>query len=210
VETLIALSTDKACAPINVYGMTKAIMERIIIEGNMWSDTRLVCVRYGNVVASRGSVVPLFLDQISKGGPVTITSADMTRFLLDLDKAVDTVFTAFKGAKRGEVYVPQVPAHTVVDLANALINGRDIEMKIVGIRPGEKIHELMISDVESYRTTERDGYYVIRPLLPELLADTLDTPAIEGEYSSEDITMDVDELKAVLAPYVQRYAEGVL
>jgi len=210
IETLIALSTDKACAPINVYGMTKAIMERIIIEGNMWSDTRLACVRYGNVVASRGSVVPLFLDQISKGGPITITSDEMTRFLLDLDKAVDTVFAAFNTANKGEIFVPQVPAHTVVDLAKALIDGRDIETKIIGIRPGEKIHELMLSDVESYRTDERDGYYVIRPLLPELLDSPLGTPAIDGEYSSADITMGVEELKTLLIPYIQRHAEGTL
>ena len=210
VETLIALSTDKACAPINVYGMTKAIMERIIIEGNMAGKTRMAAVRYGNVIASRGSVVPLFLDQISKGGPITITSKDMTRFMLDLEHAVDTVFAALKGAKPGEVYVPQVPAHTVMDLAAALIDGRDIEIKIIGIRPGEKIHELMISDVESYRTTERDGYYVIRPLLPELLDDELDTPAIEGEYSSAAVNMSIADLKAKLVPYVQKHNSGVL
>jgi UDP-glucose 4-epimerase len=110
IETVVALSTDKACKPINVMGMTKAVMERVIIEGNLWSDTRLVGVRYGNVIASRGSVVPLFLDQIASGGPVTITETAMTRFLLSLDKAVDTVFAAIKGAKPGEFYIPQVPA----------------------------------------------------------------------------------------------------
>lgn len=210
IETLVALSTDKACGPINVYGMTKAIMERIIVEGNMETDTRLVGVRYGNVVASRGSVVPLFLDQISKGGPITITSRDMTRFLLELDKAVDTVFAALQGAKPGEFYIPQIPAHTIVDLAEALIDGRDIDIEIIGIRPGEKIHEIMVSDVESFRTTERDGYYVIRPLLPELLEDTLDKPAIEGEYSSSAITLGVEELKQILVPYVAKHTEGVL
>lgn len=208
VETLIALSTDKACAPINVYGMTKAIMERIFIEGNMGTGTRLACVRYGNVVASRGSVVPLFLDQIAKGGPVTITSREMTRFLLELDHAVDTVFAAVRHAKRGETYVPQVPAHTVVALAEALIDGRDIDIEIIGIRPGEKIHEIMISEVESYRTTERDGYYVIRPLLPELVDEPLDQPAIQGEYSSSDTNLGVDELKRILAPYIARHLEG--
>jgi len=210
IETLIALSTDKACAPINVYGMTKAIMERIIVEGNMGSDTRMACVRYGNVVASRGSVVPLFLDQITKGGPITITSREMTRFLLELDKAVDTVFAALKSANAGEIYVPQVPAHTITDLAEALIDRRNIDINVIGIRPGEKIHELLLSDVESYRTTERDGYYVVHPLLPELLDEPIGTPAIEGAYSSEDTTMGVDELKSVLAPYITRHAEGVL
>jgi UDP-glucose 4-epimerase len=210
VETLVALSTDKACEPINVYGMTKAIMERIIIEGNMESDTRLNAVRYGNVVASRGSVVPLFLDQIAKGGPVTITSTEMTRFLLELDRAVDTVFAAISGAKPGEIYVPKVHAHTVVDLAEALIDGRPIETKIIGIRPGEKLHELMLTNVESYRTTERDDYYVVRPLLPELLEDELEAPAIDGEYSSEHTTLSVEDLQRILAPYIQRHAEGVL
>ncbi|GAB4511467.1 MAG: polysaccharide biosynthesis protein [Anaerolineae bacterium] len=210
IETLIALSTDKACAPINVYGMTKAIMERIFIEGNMLGETRLACVRYGNVVASRGSVVPLFLDQIAKGGPITITSREMTRFLLELDRAVDTVFAAIRGAKPGDTYVPKVPAHTVVDLAEALIDGRDIDVQIVGIRPGEKIHELMISEVESYRTTERDGYYIIRPLLPELLDEPVTQPAINGEYSSADTNLSVEDLKGILAPYITRHLEGVL
>lgn len=210
IETLVALSTDKACEPINVYGMTKAIAERIIIEGNMWEETRLVGVRYGNVVASRGSVVPLFLDQIAKGGPITITSPEMTRFVLDLDKSVDTVFTAINGAKQGEIYVPQVPAHTVVDLADALIDGRDIKTEIIGIRPGEKLHELLLSDVESYRTIERDGYYVIRPLLPELLDEPLGEPAIQGEYSSKDTNLTVPELRKLLEPYVVKHANGVL
>ncbi len=210
IETFIGLSTDKACAPINVYGMTKAVMERIFIEGNMWSDTRLACVRYGNVVASRGSVVPLFLDQIAKGGPITITSPEMTRFLLELERAVDTVFAALLSAKPGEIYVPQVPAHTIVDLATALIDGRDINIEVIGIRPGEKIHEIMLSDVESYRTTERDGYYVIHPLLPELLDAPLGKPAMDGEYSSSDTNMGVDELKVILAPYTAKRDEGVI
>lgn len=210
VETLIALSTDKACEPINVYGMTKAIMERTIIEGNMASATRLVCVRYGNVVASRGSVVPLFLNQIASGGPITITSPEMTRFLLELDKAVDTVFAAMDHALPGEVYVPKVQAHTIVDLAEALIDGRSIDVEYTGIRPGEKLHELMISNAESYRTMERNGYYVIRPMLPELADEPVQTPAIEGEYSSAQITLGVDELKVILAPYIEKHLEGAL
>jgi UDP-glucose 4-epimerase len=204
VETLIALSTDKACGPINVYGMTKAVMERIIIEGNIGSETRLACVRYGNVIASRGSVVPLFLDQIEKGGPITITSTDMTRFLLELDKAVDTVFAALNSAKPGEIFVPQVPAALITDLAEVLIDGRDIATEIIGIRPGEKVHELLLSDVESFRTTERDGYYVIRPLLPELLDEPLGKPAITGEYSSEQVSLDQAALHTLLAKYMQR------
>ena len=103
VKTVVGISTDKACKPINVMGMTKAVMERILVEANMDSpDTRFSCVRYGNVIASRGSVVPLFIDQIAHGGPVTITTRDMTRFLLSLDQAVDTVFAAIRSAQAGE------------------------------------------------------------------------------------------------------------
>src|SRR5207248_4207276 len=106
VETVVGVSTDKACKPVNVMGMTKALQERVFIQGNMrcpW--TRFVCVRYGNVLASRGSVIPLFHDQIRKGGPVTITTTDMTRFLLSLEDAVDTVFAAISTGKAGETYI---------------------------------------------------------------------------------------------------------
>lgn len=208
VETVVALSTDKACKPINVMGMTKAMMERIITEGNMWSNTRFIAVRYGNVIASRGSVVPLFLDQIANGGPVTITSPDMTRFLLSLDKAVDTVFAALKGAKPGELYIPQVPAAKITDLAEVLINGNAIEIKITGIRPGEKIHEILVSQEEAYRTTERDGYYVIRPMLPELLDEPLGTPALDDEYSSAQTTLDQAGLRDLLAEYMVEHRMG--
>ena len=121
VETVIGISTDKACKPINVMGMTKAVMERILVEANLRQPaTRFACVRYGNVVASRGSVVPLFLEQIAHGGPVTVTLKEMTRFLLTLDRAVDTVLAALGEAKPGEIYVPKVPAARMVDLAEVL------------------------------------------------------------------------------------------
>jgi FlaA1/EpsC-like NDP-sugar epimerase len=208
IETVIALSTDKACKPINVMGMTKAVMERIIIEGNMWSDTRLACVRYGNVIASRGSVVPLFLDQIASGGPLTITAPEMTRFLLSLDKAVDTVFAAIRGASPGELYIPQVPAARITELAEALIDGRDIEIRITGVRPGEKIHEILLSEEESLRTIERDGYYVIRPMLPELLDEPYGEPAIDGEYSSANVTLTAEDLRALLDEYIANHRLG--
>ena len=124
VETVVGISTDKACKPINVMGMTKAVMERVFVEANLRQPaTRFVGVRYGNVVASRGSVVPLFLEQIAKGGPVTITLKEMTRFLLTLDRAVDTVLAALTTARAGEIYVPKVPAARMVDLAEVLIGG---------------------------------------------------------------------------------------
>ncbi|PJF22257.1 MAG: polysaccharide biosynthesis protein [Phototrophicales bacterium] len=208
VETVVALSTDKACKPINVMGMTKAIMERIIVEGNMWNDTRLVAVRYGNVIASRGSVVPLFLGQIKNGGPVTITDVNMTRFLLSLNKAVDTVFAAIKGAQPGELYIPQVPAAKITDLAAALIGDQEIEIKVTGIRPGEKIHEILVSEEEAHQTIERDGYYVIRPMLPELQNEPLGEPALTGEYSSSNTTLGVTELRDLLQEYIEEHRMG--
>src|SRR5438046_3644060 len=118
-------------------GMTKAIQERIFVQANMrcpW--TRFVCVRYGNVLASRGSVIPLFFEQIAAGGPITITTTDMTRFLLSLDQAVDIIFEAVRKANPGETYIPRVPSALVTDIAAVLINGRPIKTKVTGIRPG--------------------------------------------------------------------------
>src|SRR6188472_666153 len=156
IETVVGVSTDKACKPVNVMGMTKAIQERVFTSANITCpDTRFVCVRYGNVLASRGSVIPLFHEQIRSGGPVTITTVDMTRFLLSLDDAVDTVLAALQTAEPGETYVPRAPSARVVDIAGALIGDLPIEMKVTGIRPGEKIHEVMVSEEEAYRTVER-------------------------------------------------------
>jgi FlaA1/EpsC-like NDP-sugar epimerase len=200
IETVIGVSTDKACKPINVMGMTKALMERVLIEANIrGGGTRFACVRYGNVIASRGSVVPLFQEQIANGGPVTITLKEMTRFLLSLDRAVDTVVAAIDGARPGEIYVPIVPAARVVDLAAALINERPIELQYTGIRPGEKIHETLVSDEEAYRTARRGEYYVVQPMLPELQPDALASPALTGEYSSAQITLDCAGLREMLA-----------
>lgn len=203
VKTVIGVSTDKACKPINVMGMTKALMERLLVEANLeCPNTRLACVRYGNVVASRGSVVPLFLDQIARGGPVTVTLKEMTRFLLSLDRAVDTVFAAIEGARRGETFVPKVPAARVVDVAEVLIGGRKISLTFTGIRPGEKIHEIMVSEDECYRTVERGDYYVICPMLPELQGEPIDKPARLTEYSSSEITLDHTAIRKMLQPYM--------
>jgi FlaA1/EpsC-like NDP-sugar epimerase len=199
---VIGVSTDKACKPINVMGMTKAIMERTFVEANLQCpDTRFACVRYGNVIASRGSVVPLFVDQIARGGPVTITLKEMTRFLITLDQAVDTVFAALADARRGEIYVPQIPAALVVDIARALMDGRDIPVVFTGIRPGEKIHEIMVSEEECHRTMTRGKHHVIAPALPEL-RPTLEGPALTAEYSSAEVTLDAAGLKDLLAPFL--------
>jgi FlaA1/EpsC-like NDP-sugar epimerase len=199
VETVVGISTDKACKPVNVMGMTKAIQERVYINGNVRAPkTRFIAARYGNVLASRGSVVPLFLDQIAAGGPVTITTSDMTRFLLTLEDAGDTIIAAVRSAAPGETYIPQCPSANMTDLAKYLIGDRDIEMVITGIRPGEKIHEILLSEEEATRTIfGHEGYYALRPMLPEL-AGQVDEPALVGDYSSAGALMSHEELATFL------------
>ena len=199
VETVVGISTDKACKPVNVMGMTKAIQERVFIDGNLHRPaTRFLCARYGNVLASRGSVVPLFLDQIAAGGPVTITTAEMTRFLLTLDVAVDTIFAAVRAGSAGDTYIPKCRSAMMTDLAAHLIGDRDIETKITGIRPGEKIHEILVSEEEATRTEDGpEGYFAVRPMLPEL-AGPVARPALVGDFSSARSLMSRQELAAFL------------
>jgi FlaA1/EpsC-like NDP-sugar epimerase len=199
VETVIGVSTDKACKPVNVMGMTKAVQERVFIQGNMrCPDTRFVCVRYGNVLASRGSVIPLFHEQIRHGGPVTITSPEMTRFLLSLDEAVDTVIAAVRLGEAGETLVPVAPSAKMTDVAKVLIEDRKIETEIVGIRPGEKVHEILVNDEESRRTIAREDWYAIRPMLPEIAQPMESEPAVTREYSSADNVLDLEGTRALL------------
>ena len=207
VETVVGISTDKACKPVNVMGMTKAIQERVYIDGNLHRPrTRFICARYGNVLASRGSVVPLFLDQIAAGGPVTITTSDMTRFLLTLDDAVDTIFAAVRAGAPGETYIPRCPSARMTDLAANLIGERGIETVITGIRPGEKIHEILLSEEEATRTVHgAEGHFALRPMLPELAAP-LDVPALVGDYSSANALMTTDEL----ADFLRRKLPGAV
>ncbi len=199
VETVIGISTDKACKPVNVMGMTKAIQERILISGNLLTPkTRIVCVRYGNVLASRGSVIPLFREQILRGGPLTITVPEMTRFLLNLDKAVDTVFAVLRSGQPGETFIPRVPSATILNIAKALIGGRDIRIDITGIRPGEKIHEILVSEEECHRTFRRGEFFVIGPMLPELQKPGRDEP-LDHEYSSADAPVGLEAVADLLA-----------
>jgi len=194
VDTVIAISTDKACKPVNVMGMTKSIQERIITTANILNpNTRFICVRYGNVLASRGSVIPLFIDQIRNGGPVTVTVPEMTRFLLSLNQAVDTVFEALKSADPGETYIPRAASATVMNIAKALIDGRNIDIKVAGIRPGEKMHEILVSEEEANHCTQRGEYYAIFSMLPELSNSKKKEPyALTKEYSSADYVLDLD------------------
>lgn len=194
VDTVLGISTDKACKPVNTMGMTKAIQERIFISANVLnSKTRFLCVRYGNVLASRGSVIPLFHEQIRNGGPVTITDTGMTRFLLTLNQAVDTVFAALQFGNAGDIFVPRAPASSMVDVAKALIGDRPIEVKVTGIRPGEKLYEIMVSDEEAPYVVSRGDYLVIQSMLPEIqvrMKNQTERHMLNKEYSSADYVLD--------------------
>jgi FlaA1/EpsC-like NDP-sugar epimerase len=200
VETVVGVSTDKACKAVNVMGMTKALQERIFISANLAvPSTRFICVRYGNVLASRGSVIPLFHDQIRQGGPVTMTTDGMTRFLLPLDKAVELIMAAIARARPGETYIPKIPAARIVDVAKALIGDRDIEIVLTGIRPGEKTHEILVSEEEAWRTADLGDYYAVQPIHPELQAQGSAGSRLEREYSSAESPMTAKEVRALLA-----------
>ena len=199
IETVVAISTDKACKPTNVMGMTKAIQERIFLTANIdCQKTRFVAVRYGNVLASRGSVVPLFLDQIEAGGPITLTDKKMTRFLLTLEQAVDTVFEAMQFAEAGETYIPKIKAALIVDVVSALVGKKKIEVKETGVRPGEKLHEVLVSQEESLRTISRCDYFAIKSILPEVSKPVSPESFEFDELSSEHFLMTSKEVQTFL------------
>jgi len=144
------------------------------------------------VLASRGSVIPLFHDQIRNGGPLTVTHPKMTRFLLSLEEAVDTVLAALRGARAGETFIPRAPAASVMNIAKALIGDRRIPIRITGIRPGEKLHEVLVSEEEVHHCVKRGDYYVIRPMLPELRSGKArEANAPAREYSSGDNVLNL-------------------
>ncbi len=200
VETVVGVSTDKAVQPVNVMGMTKALQERILLAANLdVPKTRFVLVRYGNVLASRGSVIPYFHQQIRAGQTLTITDERMTRFLLSLEDAVDVILAAVAGGRAGETYIPRVPAARITDIAQALIGDRPIATQIVGIRPGEKLHECLVSGEEAVRTFARDQFYVVAPILPELFdPGHYSGPALAQPYMSNDDLMDLAQTSALL------------
>ena len=141
----------------------------------------------------------MFHEQIKSGLPLTVTTEDMTRFLLPLNHAVDTVFAAIEGGQSGETYIPKVKSSSMMNLAKALIEKRPLEIKITGIRPGEKIHEILISEEEAWHTVERGDYYVIKPILPELIKNTYEKQIEKtGEYSSASSPMNLDETMEML------------
>jgi len=190
VQTVVALSTDKAVKPVNAMGMSKALMEKIVCAQNLYPNpTTFACVRYGNVMGSRGSVIPLFLDQIRRDVPLTVTVPHMTRFMMSLDDAVDLVYLALTSSRGGEVFVKRAPACTVGDLADAMRakfspRGDDHPTQVVGIRPAEKIHEVLVSEYEMQRTSRHDGYFVISPEYRQA-TDVVDVP-VGTEYTSEN------------------------
>ena len=165
VPKVIALSTDKAVNPVNLYGATKLCADKMFIHANVYSGerpTRFACVRYGNVMGSRGSVIPLFLQQ-RKTGVITITDPRMTRFWLTLEQAVELVCKAVQLIQGGEIFIPRIPSMKIVDLARAIAPG--CEHKIIGIRPGEKIHEVLINEEEGRHTVLYEDAYIVKPSL---------------------------------------------
>ncbi len=214
VKKVIALSTDKAVNPVNLYGATKLCAEKLFVQSNSYaagSSTRYSCVRYGNVVGSRGSVVPLFIKQ-GQNGKITITDERMTRFWISLDQGVRFVVRCAEDMFGGEVFVPKIPSMNLVDLARAV--APEAEIEIIGIRPGEKLHEVLISDDEARMTVEQPDMYVVHPM------DTFwsrghdwqqnGKPVPDGfRYASNTNTqwLSVDQIRQIIAPTNGFFAE---
>lgn len=166
VKKVIVLSTDKAAYPINAMGMSKALMEKVAVAKgrNLTKSDTVICrTRYGNVMASRGSVIPLFIDQIERGGPITITNPEMTRFMMTLDDAVDLVIYAFQHGKQGDLFVQKSPAATIGMLAQAIkdLKKSDVDIKNIGIRHGEKLFETLVTKEEMENAIDLGQYYKV-------------------------------------------------
>jgi UDP-N-acetylglucosamine 4,6-dehydratase len=203
VSRVLALSTDKAVNPVNLYGATKLVAEKLFIQGNAYSGTgptRFACVRYGNVLGSRGSVVPLFLAQ-RPNGLVTVTDARMTRFWITLDQGVRFVIRSVEQMSGGEIFVPKIPSTGIMDVVAAAAPGCEVEM--VGIRAGEKLHEVLISEDEARNTLEYENHYIVKPPPPWYFGDVWKggtTPPEGFRFSSETNTQRLtgEELLALL------------
>lgn len=221
VEKLVVLSTDKAVYPINAMGQTKALMEKLMLakaQSHQTTSTTFCGVRYGNVMCSRGSVIPLFIDQIKSGRPLTVTEPLMTRLLLPLFEAVKLVTFAMEHGQQGDLLVRKATASTVEDLAQALLNlfDADNEIKIVGVRAGEKMHEVLLTPGELVRAEEYDNYYRVPCRLDRDYEDyfsrgNLSASFIKDGYTSENArrltVQDIEELLLEL-PEVQRELQG--
>jgi UDP-N-acetylglucosamine 4,6-dehydratase len=199
VERVVCISTDKAVKPVNVMGMTKAIQERLVLRGNLSRinrGTKLVCVRYGNVLRSRGSLIPFFRGQLSRGKRLTVTDERMTRFLLTLNDAIDLVLYAGEVTEGGEVFVRKAPAAKVTDIARLLCEEAAVpfEYDVIGILPGEKLNEILVSEEEIERTEDCGSYYKIHPWWKKVSYDVL-----EKEFSSLDEVTDLESTRTLIA-----------
>jgi len=189
VAKVVVISTDKAVNPISLYGATKLCAEKISVDANAYSGqrrTRIACVRYGNVVGSRGSVVPLFMEQC-KTGVLTITDKRMTRFWMTIEQGVRFVIRSIELMQGGEIFVPRIPSMRITDLAQAI--GPGCKLKVVGIRPGEKLHEVLLTEDESSRAKAFDDFFVVEPghLIKDNMRWSKGKPLPEGfRYTSDE------------------------
>ncbi len=216
VERVLALSTDKAVNPVNLYGATKLAAEKLVVQSNAYAAgkaTRFSCVRYGNVVGSRGSVVPVFLRQ-RENGVLTVTDERMTRFWLSLEQGVRFVIRCIEQMQGGEVFVPKIPSTTIVDLARAI--APDAEIRTIGIRPGEKLHEVLVSRDESRSTVELDDMFVVLPVEAFWFGGDWaqrGKPVPDGfRYSSAENPewLSIEQIRALVAPFEADYRNGTL
>lgn len=214
VKKVVALSTDKAVNPVNLYGATKLAAEKLFIQSNAYAgakNTRFSCVRYGNVVGSRGSVVPVFLKQRTTG-KVTVTDERMTRFWISLESGVRFVIRAVENMHGGEVFVPKIPSMTVNDLAKAIAPQAVIEY--IGIRPGEKLHEVLISEDEARQTVELEDMYVVQPAESLWFGRDWETKGklLEDGFryasNTNEQWLNVEEISKIIAPIEAEYLSG--
>jgi len=208
VETVLAVGTDKAVSPVNTYGATKLLMERLFVSANFYKGnhkTKFLCVRYGNVLGSRGSIVPIFVNQIKSGKKITITDPSMTRFTITMEQALELIFRALQNGNGGEIVIPKLNAYRVGDIKDAILDlmKSSIETEIISIRAGEKIHESLVGNDELRNTFERDGDYVVidKQLydLEDFNKKDLVQTNLKHQYSSDKVDiLSVDKLKALL------------
>lgn len=220
VRRVVGLSTDKAVYPINAMGISKAMMEKVIVAKSRSSNSTVMCAtRYGNVMASRGSVIPLFVDQIRTGRPITITDPKMTRFMMTLDDAVDLVLYAFQHGRPGEIFVQKAPAamiETLVQALQELMEARSHEVRVIGTRHGEKLYEVLLSREEMAAASDLGGYYRVPPDLRDLnygkFIDAGETRISEAvDYNSHNTTrLDVAGMRSLLMKlrFVRAISEG--
>jgi UDP-N-acetylglucosamine 4,6-dehydratase/5-epimerase len=220
VKRVICLSTDKAVYPINAMGISKAMMEKVIVAKSRGSESSVICAtRYGNVMASRGSVIPLFVEQIRAGQAITITDPNMTRFMMALDDAVDLVLYAFEHGNPGEIFVQKAPAATIETLAKALtslMSVSDHEIRIIGTRHGEKLYEALLSREEMVAAQDLGDYYRVPPDLRDLnygkFVEQGEVRISEAvDYNSHNTTrLDVEGMQAMLMklPFIQAIVRG--